>query len=104
MGLCLTTEGEGEQAEGVDSLVEGRSLLLATDSGRVVGAAIVEGKGGSGSTVQQGSGPGLLDSSLSTGASDCRSPGEEDFGTIGSKFGVSSRRKSREMKFGNILK
>lgn len=94
MGLCSTAEGEGGQAEGADSLVEGRSLLLATDSGRVVGAAIVEGKGGSGSTVQQGSGPGLLDSSLSTGASDCRSPGEEDFGTIGSKFGVSPRGKS----------
>lgn len=81
----------------MDSLAEGRSLLLATGSGRVAGAAIEEGKGSSGSTVEQGSGTGGLDSSLSTGASGCTSPGEEDFWTTGSSFGVSSGR----MKSGN---
>lgn len=95
-------EGEGGEADGVDSLAKGGSLLLATDRGRVVGTVIVEGKGSSGSTVEQGSGPGVLDPSLSTGASDCTSPGEEDFATFGSRFGVSSRRKSGELHFGPL--
>lgn len=89
--MCSLTEGEGEEeeAEAVDSLAEGPSLLLAAERGTVVGTAIEEGKGSSGSTVEQGSGMGKLDSSLSTGASGCTSPGEEDFWATGSSFGVS---------------
>ena len=89
------TEGEGDEAEAVDSLAEGRSLLLATDRGRVAGAVIEAGKRSSGSTVEQGSVTGVLASSLSTGASGCTSPGEEDFWTTGSSFGVSSGRMKR---------
>lgn len=96
-GVCSPTEEGRQEADGADSLAKGCSLLLAADSGRVVGAVVVEGTGSSGSTVEQGSGPGALDSSLSAGASGCTSTGEGDFGTIGSRLGVSSRRKSREL-------
>lgn len=74
----------------MDSLAEGRSLLLATDSGRAAGAAMEEGNGSSGSAAEQDSGAGALESSLSTGASGCTCPGEEDFWTTGSSFGDSS--------------
>ena len=87
--LTEGTEGEGEEAEAGDSLAEGPSLLLAAVGGTEVGTAMEEGKGSSGSTVEQGSGMGALDSILSTGASGCTTPGEEDFWTTGSSFGVS---------------
>lgn len=102
-GVCSPTEEGRQEADGADFLAKGGSLLLAADSGRVVGAVVVvAGKGSSGSTVEQGSGPGALDSSLSAGASGCTSAGEGDFGTLGSRLGVSSRRKSRELKFGTL--
>lgn len=63
-----------------------------------MGAVAVEGKGSSGSTVEQGSGAGAWGSSLSAGASGCTSAGEGDFGTVASRLAVSSRRKSREGK------
>lgn len=91
-----------EEADGADSLAKGSSLLLATDSGRVVGAVAVEAKGSSGSTGEQGSGPAALHCSLSAGASGCTSAGEGDLETAGSRLAVSSRRKSREAAFGPL--
>ena len=95
--MCSPTEGGKLEADGGDSLTKGSSLLLASDSGRVVGAASVEGKGSSGSTVGQGSGTGGLGSSLSAGDS-----GEGDLGTTGSRLEASSRRKSRGLKVGAL--
>ena len=56
------------------------------------------GRGSSGSLAGDlGSVSGELASGLSTGASGCTSPGEEDFWTTGCSFGASSgRRKSTD--------
>lgn len=53
-------------------------------------------KASSGSTVEEGSDGGALASSLSKGASSFRSPGEEDFWTNGSNFGVLSGRRGNK--------
>lgn len=77
----------------MDSLAEGRSLVLATATGRVTGRAREAVKGSSGSGAGEGSDAGVLASSLSKGASGCTSPGEEDFWATGSNFGKSSKRR-----------
>lgn len=100
--MSSPSEEGRQEAGGVDSRAKGGSLLLAADSGRVVGAATVEAKGSSGSAGEQGSGAGALDSRLSAGASGCTGAGEGDLGTLASRLGASSRRKSREGKFGAL--
>lgn len=103
-GFCSPAEEEGEVAEAVDSLAEGRSLALATVSGIATEAVSGAGKGGSGSTVEEGSVTGAVASSLSTGTSGCTSPGEEDLWTTDSSFGVSSGRRKSADKYLKILK
>ena len=75
--------------------------MLAAASGRARGAAAVAGKGSSGSAGGEGSVAGVLASSLSTGASGCTIPGEEDFWTTGSNFGVSSEGGKRKRRSGD---
>ena len=93
--MLSPVEEEGEEAGGVNSLAGGRSLLLATVSGRLTGVVSEAGKGSSGSTVAGGSDTGVFASSLSKEASGCTTPGEEDFWTTGSNFSISSEKRAR---------
>lgn len=90
MGSPVEEEEEAAEATG--------SPALPTGSGTVTGATAGAGEGSSGSTGSEGSVTGALVSNLSTGGSGCTSPGEEDFWTAGSNFGVSSRRRTQTRK------
>lgn len=90
MGSPVEEEEEGV-AKAAGSPVEGRSLVLATGSTAMTGPATAAGEGSSISAGGEGSVTGALASRLSTDGSGCPSPGEEDFWTAGSNFGVSSR-------------
>lgn len=75
----------------MDSLAERRSLVLAVVSARVPGLVTEAGKESACSVGNMASVTGVLTSSLSTGTSGCRGSGEEDFWTMVSSFGRSSR-------------
>lgn len=84
MGDLLSPPEEAAEAAG--SLAEGPALG-AVGGGAAVAAAW---KGSSGSTEEEGSDTETSASSLSRGASGCRSAGEEDVWTTGSSFGKST--------------
>lgn len=90
MGDLLSPPEEAAEAAG--SLAEGPALA-AVGGGVAVAAAW---KGSSGSTEAEGSDTETSASSLSIGASGCRSAGEEDVWTTGSSFGKSTDKKKRK--------